>query len=115
MYRRLAVAHTAGDPPSKGRIILANSGCTQNSKKALVKIAAANMGMGLLQRVGGKGGRLTAGLNIKSVWHRSRVATVTPLCLNVPSYRLGSGWWKKTRKPVQVNEAVKRLPDFDTH
>jgi hypothetical protein len=34
--------HTAAEPPNQGRICLATSGCTRNSRKALMKMVPAN-------------------------------------------------------------------------
>ena len=38
----MATDHTAGEPPRMGRIMRVNIGCTANSRKALVKMAAVN-------------------------------------------------------------------------
>jgi hypothetical protein len=37
----MQIVHTAAVPPNHGRIILAMSGCTWNSRKALRKIVTA--------------------------------------------------------------------------
>src|SRR5687768_1189655 len=39
----MLVVHTAGDPPKRGRIILATIGCTKNSSPELIKRVRVNM------------------------------------------------------------------------
>src|SRR4051812_34036728 len=41
----MQVFHTAGAPPNQGRICLAITGCTRNSRKAERKMVDANTGM----------------------------------------------------------------------
>ena len=53
----MQVFHTAGDPPSSGRIILATIGSTMNTSAALVKIALAKMAGAKRTRVIAKSAR----------------------------------------------------------
>ncbi len=41
----MQIDQTAADPPNHGRICLAISGCTRNSRNALLKMVPANSGL----------------------------------------------------------------------